>query len=214
MTPLRASRIAELLAAKATFTEPDFLAMQLDTRTEGYVPDSRRAARGRCERRRRPAARTRPRARARVERTARTLINRGSGSCSSTIRALLERVLTPLFAPAVAADPGFVYRWPLATSRLRRLLDERPAHLLTSEFADWPTFLRAVLLDALHELERDGSRPSVDARWGDVNVIDVAHPFANLPVIGDLLGRGCACRATRCRAQRSRCVSRRRATAR
>jgi penicillin G amidase len=187
MTPLRASRIAELLAAKATFTEPDFLAMQLDTRTEGY--DQIRAvllevvASDDAD----PLL---ARARAHV------LAWNGRADADQPgfrivqlyYRALLERVLTPLFAPAVAADPGFVYRWPLADEPLRRLLDERPAHLLTSEFADWPTFLRAVLLDALHELERDGSRPSVDARWGDVNVIDVAHPFANLPVIGDVLG--------------------------
>jgi hypothetical protein len=32
--------------------------------------------------------------------------------------ALLERA-QPLFAPAVAADPGFVYRWPLADEPLR-----------------------------------------------------------------------------------------------
>ena len=103
-------------------------------------------------------------------------------------RALTERALAPLLAPAVAVDPNFVYRWPLADEPLRRLLDERPENLLTRDFADWPAFLRAVLLDALRELERDPARPGIDARWGDVNVIDVAHPLAGLPVIGDLLG--------------------------
>ncbi len=45
-----------------------------------------------------------------------------------------------------------------------------------------------MLLDALRELERDAARPGIDAPWGEVNVVDVAHPFAGLPVIGDLLG--------------------------
>ena len=36
MRPLRAKRIDELLAARRTFDERDFLAMQLDTRAEGY----------------------------------------------------------------------------------------------------------------------------------------------------------------------------------
>jgi len=90
-------------------------------------------------------------------------------------RTLLERALTPLLAPAFEADPSFVYRWPLADEVLRRLLDERPANLLTSEHADWPSFLRQTLLDTTLELERGGS---IDAEWGDANVLDVAHPFA------------------------------------
>jgi penicillin amidase len=187
MTPLRASRIAELLAAKATFAEPDFLAMQLDTRTLGY--DQIRDVLLEVV----PSGETEPllaRARAHV------LAWNGRADTDQPgfrivqlyYRALLERALAPLFAPAVEVDPGFVYRWPLADEPLRRLLDERPVNLLTREFADWPAFLRAVLLDALHELDRDTSRPGLDAPWGGVNTIDVAHPFANLPVIGDLLG--------------------------
>ena len=58
---------------------------------------------------------------------------------------------------------------------LRRLLDERPPNLLTSEHADWPSLLRQTLLDTTVELERRGS---IDAEWGDTNVLDVAHPFA------------------------------------
>ena len=53
-------------------------------------------------------------------------------------RALLERALAPLLAPAVDADPRFVYRWPLADEPLRRLLDERPrapAHARTRGLA-------------------------------------------------------------------------------
>jgi len=52
-----------------------------------------------------------------------------------------------LLAPAIEADPGFVYRWPLADEVLRRILDEKPANLLTSDYADWRSFLRQTLLD-------------------------------------------------------------------
>jgi penicillin amidase len=90
-------------------------------------------------------------------------------------RALTERALEPLLAPAIAAEPNFVYRWPLADEVLRRLLDERPAHLLTSEYADWPAFLREVLGETLTALTRDAP---LDTAWGDFNVLDVAHPFA------------------------------------
>jgi penicillin amidase len=90
-------------------------------------------------------------------------------------RTLLDRALTPLLAPAIEADSSFVYRWPLADETLRRLLDERPAHLLTSEHADWPSFLRHTLLEAVEQVERDGA---IDAEWGETNRLDVAHPFA------------------------------------
>ena len=37
--------------------------------------------------------------------------------------------------------------------------------------------------------QADASRPGLDATWGEVNTLDVAHPFAGLPVIGPVLGR-------------------------
>jgi penicillin amidase len=61
--------------------------------------------------------------------------------------------------------------------------------LLTKDFPDWPTFLRQVLLDALREVEADPRRAGPDATWGAVNVLDVAHPFAALPVVGPALAR-------------------------
>jgi penicillin amidase len=91
---------------------------------------------------------------------------------------LLERVLTPLLAPSFVADPGFVYRWPLADEALRRLLEERPPHLLTREYSDWNEFLRDVLHDALVAIETDTARPGIDAPWGEANALAVAHPFA------------------------------------
>jgi penicillin amidase len=174
MRPLRAKRIDDLLAAQRTFAERDFLAMQLDTRAEGYeqlravvlevVGDDERDA---------SLAQARDLARdwnghADVEQTAFRLLH-------AYYRTLLERALEPLLAPAIAADPSFVYRWPLADEVLRRLLDERPAHLLTSEHSDWRSFLRQTLQDTLAGLAREGP---LAAPWGESNVLDVEHPFA------------------------------------
>lgn len=176
MRPTRAQRIAELLGAARTFDERDFLAMQLDTRARGYErmrelvlevvdehdPDS-------------------------TLRAVREVVAEWNGRADPGERAfdvlhryylaLLDRALAPLLLPAAAADPRFVYRWPLADEPLRRLLDERPAHLLVADYADWPAFLRAVLLDSL--------RPGApEPRWGDINRLRVAHPLGGLPGIG------------------------------
>jgi penicillin amidase len=174
MRPLRAKRIDDLLAERRTFDEADFLAMQLDTRAEGYelvratildvVPSDEREPQ---------LKRARELAEgwnggADVEQTAFRLLH-------AYYRRLVERALTPLLAPAIEADSSFVYRWPLADEALRRLLEERPAHLLTSEHADWPSFLRHTLLATVGEIERDGA---IDAEWGETNKLDVAHPFA------------------------------------
>jgi penicillin G amidase len=174
MRPLRAKRIDDLLAERRTFAERDFLAMQLDTRAEGYeriretilavVPKDEQEPK---------LMRARNLAEAwngtaDVDQTAFRLLH-------AYYRTLLDRALTPLLAPAIEADPSFVYRWPLADEVLRRLLDERPANLLTSDYADWPSFLRLSLLETIDEIERGGA---IDAEWGETNVLDVAHPFA------------------------------------
>jgi penicillin amidase len=174
MRPLRAKRIDELLADSRTFSERDFLAMQLDTRAEGYevvratILDVVTAAeRDSLLQRARELAQA-WNGHADVDQPAFRMLH-------AYYRALTERTLEPLLAPAIAADPSFVYRWPLADEVLRRLLDERPAHLLTGEHAGWPAFLRAVLAETLVALERDAP---LSTEWGEFNVLDVAHPFA------------------------------------
>jgi penicillin amidase len=186
MTPLRAARIAELLAHRTALSELDSLAMQLDTRARGYdqlrdivlevaAPDDRDPLLARA------------REHAQSWNGNADLDQPGFRILYAYYFALLERALAPLLAPAVDADPAFVYRWPLADEPLRRLLEERPAHLLTREYASWPEFLRAVLADTLHAIDSDKARPGIDAPWRDVNVLAVAHPFAALPVIGAAL---------------------------
>ena len=186
MPPVRAARIAELLAEHPTLDERESLAMQLDTRAAGYdqirdvvlevVPADET-----------DPALTRAREHVRLWNGHADIDQPGFRILYAYYLALLERALAPLLTPAVDADPKFVYRWPLADEPLRRLLDERPAHLLTREYGSWPEFLRAVLRDTLREIDADPARPGIDAPWGEVNVLAVAHPFASLPVIGGAL---------------------------
>jgi penicillin amidase len=172
--PLRAKRIDELLAARRTFEERDFLEMQLDTRAEGFEqmratildvipPDD-----GEPRLRRARALAEQWNGNADLDQAAFRLLQ-------AYYSALLERALVPLMLPAIDADPGFVYRWPLADEALRRLLDERPAHLVTSEYAGWPAFLRQVLLETVETIEEDAA---IDTEWAKINVLDVAHPLA------------------------------------
>jgi penicillin G amidase len=174
MRPLRAKRIDELLAERRSFDERGFLAMQLDTRAEGYEQIRATILEVVASDESEPAL-ARARALAQMWNGHADADQAAFRMLHAYYRALLERTLEPLLAPAIEADPKFVYRWPLADETLRRLLDERPAHLLTSEHAGWPPFLRQVLREALADVERDGA---LDTAWGESNVLDVAHPFA------------------------------------
>jgi penicillin amidase len=176
MRPLRAKRIADLLAAQRTFSERDLLSLQLDTRAEGYE-QLRAAALDAVRADERDALLARARAHVAAWNGNADVGEPGFRILHAYYRALLERTLAPLLAPAAAADPAFVYRWPLADEALRRLLDERPPHFLTGEHASWPAFLRTVLQDTVTAIERAG--PGIDTPWGEINELDVGHPLAD-----------------------------------
>ncbi len=200
MRPLRAHRIAELMAelvtggwmtgepaaqtlrrpgAAGAITESDFLAMQLDTRAAGYdaFRDLALEVLGTI-------------GEAGTLQTVQAAIADWNGHADTDqagfrllhlyYLALLERVLAPLLAPAADADTEFVYRWPLADETLRRILDERPAHLLPQGFDDWPGFLRHILIDALDDALSVPGAPPAGAPWGDVNRLSAGHVFAGL----------------------------------
>lgn len=176
MRPTRAHRIGALLDARPSFDERDFLDMQLDTRAAGY--ERMRALVLEVVAEDDPDERLRAVRKAVVAWNGRA--DPGEPAFDVLHRyylALLDRVLGPLLLPAAAADPRFVYRWPLADEPLRRLLDERPPHFLLADYKSWPEFLRAVLRDSL----RDDAPKLV---WGEVNRLRVAHPLGGLPVIG------------------------------
>jgi len=185
MRPTRAHRIAELLTAQPRFDERDFLRMQLDTEAHAYerirelvleiVPaDEADAA---LLTARRTAANWN--GRADPDEQAFSLLH-------GYYLELLEQALRPLLLPALTADPNFVYRWPLADEPLRRILDERPAHLLLGDYTNWDEFLRDILRTSLNARTTQRGL-AIDTAWGEVNRLAVAHPLASLPVIGNWL---------------------------
>jgi penicillin amidase len=183
---VRAKRIADLLDAGRDFDETGFLNMQLDTRAEAYdfVRDLALEVLSPSETDPELAA---ARARIAVWNGRADTDQVGFRLLHVYHRALLSRVLSPLLAPVRAADPTFVYRWPLADEPLRRLLEERPPEFLPAGFAGWREFLRAILVDAVHALDADPDRPGPAATWGDVNRLDVGHVLAGVPVLGHWL---------------------------
>jgi len=181
MPPYRAKRIADLLAAGDEFDEAALAAIQLDTRVEAYDEIRQVALEVLDDDGNATVAAARAAIAAWDGRAEPTDV--GFRVLHTFHRALLERLLVPLLAPALEADPAFVYRWPLADESMRRLLDERPAHLLPVGYADWRDYLEDVLVDALNDLEHAEAGP--DAPWGDVNRLAAGHPLAGLlPLLG------------------------------
>jgi penicillin amidase len=180
MRPLRAQRIDEMLGERGTLDESEFLEMQLDTRASAYetmraliletVPDAERDPQLAWARR----------------------IAAGWNGHSDAgetgfllmqrfYRVLQRRAIEPMLAPVYAADPAFVYRWPLADEVLARLLETRPANLLSADYSSWEDFLRSALRSTVAAL---AAGPGLDASWGEVNRLEVEHPLAGLPLIG------------------------------
>lgn len=99
--------------------------------------------------------------------------------------ALVDGVLAPLLAPAAAVDEDFLYEWALADEPVRRLLEERPEHLVPPPHADWPAFLRAVLERVAAEL---AAQPGgLDRTWGEARPVAIRHPLDGLPLLGGRL---------------------------
>ncbi len=99
--------------------------------------------------------------------------------------AVVEGILEPLLAPAAQADEDFVYTWALADEPVRRILEERPEHLVPPPYPDWRAFLRGVLEQVAAEL---AAAPSgLDRTWGDARPVIIRHPLGTLPLLGDYL---------------------------
>ena len=215
MRPLRAPRIDGAARGGATFARtrlPRDAARHAHRRLR---PDSRHPARGRAGRRNRAAAR-----RAR-ERTC----SRGTAAPTSDqtgfrilhlyYRALLERALAPLLAPARRS--GSRVRLPLAArgrapAPAARRAAPASAHARVRGLARVPA--RGVARRAAR-----ASRPTppgpASTRPGATRTRSTSRTRSpTLPVIGDLLGPWLRLPCAPCRARRSRCASRRRATAR
>ncbi|MCI0392287.1 MAG: penicillin acylase family protein [Acidobacteria bacterium] len=182
MWPVRSRRIAELLRAKKTFSENDLLSIQLDIRSAEHdlyrdlVMEST----------------TDNDADQRLARS-RQLVASWNGTAGvdqpgfRILRAyrleLHEQILGSLVAACASRSKDFVYNWPLAEEPARRILEERPLHLLPPGHADWRAFLRAVLVKTLNQMEKSGH--SLEAPWGEINRAAIGHMFSRgAPLVG------------------------------
>ena len=93
-------------------------------------------------------------------------------------QAVASRVLGPIFAPCVAADPGFA-RPRRYEEQLWALGQEKPIHLLSPEFATWDAMFVAAVDDTLKTIAKEDTVLS-RATWGQANTANIQHPLARV----------------------------------
>jgi len=100
--------------------------------------------------------------------------------------AVTDRVLSPIFAPCVESMPNFDWRRFNYEPALWAMLHEKPAHLLSPEYATWDDLVLAAADAVVDDLNKEGVSLE-HATWGSYNVARIHHPFGNLLPAG--LGR-------------------------
>jgi len=103
-------------------------------------------------------------------------------------RAQVEaRVFFMLVAPARQQAPDFRFEIPPSfEGPLWRLLQQRPLHLLTADYADWG----GLLLEALVASEKlpPMCRSLASCTWGEVNALRIRHPLSTaVPLLSPFL---------------------------
>lgn len=174
----RAQRIAELLEAKKTFDERDLLAIQLDTRTrlfDFYRDLMLEAIRGQRDD---------------VSRQVRDILTNWNGTADPDQPALRlldvyrrtihAKIFVPLIVSCRGLDENFRYRWSFSEETVRRILEDRPLHLLASRYENWTAFLESALQDTLADMSRRHPKLDLTAPWGAVNKAVIGHPLAEI----------------------------------
>jgi penicillin amidase len=93
--------------------------------------------------------------------------------------AVAHRVLDPIFAPCLEADPEFTWTRLNYEQPLETVIERRPAHLLSAEFPTWDDLLAAAVDDVARAYAREHKDPRT-ATWGQRNTARIEHPFAAL----------------------------------
>ncbi|MCK9607168.1 MAG: penicillin acylase family protein [Methylomonas sp.] len=186
----RAFRIAELLREQNHLSEPDLLAIQLDTRNAVYdfyrqlALDELQAISDKDD-----ELQT-------IEQTLQAWD--GHMSTDSIGAALLAefrgQLANEVFAKIVAAcqfyDADFRYAWREMETPLRLLLVQRPARLLRAQYRDdWPRMIVASLRQSAHQLQQEYPHKHLaNLRWAETHPITLHHPFSKVaPLLGELL---------------------------
>ena len=185
----RAAQIkADLYDARPPFTPRSSLSIQLDDRAV-FLERWRALMSGVIERAR---ARSDPGAEAAHDVLARwsghALPSDSAYRLVNAFRLQVEaRAFYMLIAPARRLAPDFEFEIPDSfEGPLWRLMQERPANLLSPNYVDWDAFLR----DALTASQRlpVGCADLASCTWGTVNALHVAHPLSSaLPFLARFL---------------------------
>lgn len=93
--------------------------------------------------------------------------------------AVAKRVLDPIFAVCVEADPAFSWARLPYEEPLWALLTAKPMHLLNPRETSWETLLVAAVDDVIASLDKTGT-PLASATWGRRNTAKIQHPLARV----------------------------------
>jgi len=185
--PWRARRIHDVLASRTDWDVDGMTALQNDVDDALLIPTARALDRaltpGACARDSDCA-------------TARRLLDSWDHRADTTSAphaflryaraALHELLIDPLVAPCRARDSTFSYSWSLEDEVVRRLLDERPQHLLDLRFADYDALALAAADSAAARLRVRVPHTPLDLiTWGRINRSRIRHPLgAAMPALG------------------------------
>ncbi|MCB9839139.1 MAG: penicillin acylase family protein [Phycisphaeraceae bacterium] len=172
--PGRARRILEVLAPMTGATEREMLALQLDTtaprheRWRAMILDATSGEKATGDLAGALAILKDWNGTADADQPAYRILSR--------FRSLLRReIVTPLVAPCLEIDASFVYRWTNTDEPVLRLVEERPAHLLPPQHANWDALIRDVFATTVAQCAADGG---IGRPWGDANRADIEHPMS------------------------------------
>ncbi len=183
----RARQIRDDLRARATWSERDLLAIQLDDRAlllerwqrlllDVLAPGAVTADARRAEARRLVLGWG---GRASVD-------SAGYRIVRNFRMAVLDRVLEPFGAQLRSRDPLFDASYlTQAEGPVWRLVGERPPHLLNPRYGNWDDLLLAAADEAVREL---GAGDLASHTWGERNTSRIRHPLSRaIPLVGRVL---------------------------
>ncbi|HRP62549.1 MAG TPA: penicillin acylase family protein [Phycisphaerales bacterium] len=178
----RAGRIAERLRERDRFSEDDLFEIQLDTRVavfDFYVELAHEAMQHDVDVNDEVI-------REMLARGAQVLETwNGTADADQSAMILLDyyrrvlhsRILAPLISRCRMHDPTFEYRWFMDEEPLRRILEERPAHLLPPGNSTWEEFLARSWRTTLQTLTQPRFPNGFNTAWGEINRAQVNHPL-------------------------------------
>ena len=188
----RAWRISERLNRLNGISEPDMLALQLDTDTDFYRYYQKLALRvleGEDALGPFPTGDLRRYLEAWDGRAEAN--SKGIALLVEFREELVKAVLAPLLAKCRDVEPSFSYNWSGVDVPVQRMIESGRPELVPDRqsFHDWHGFLRAHLFQSASRLaKRHGVTVLDGLTWGSVNEVDVRHPLTEgVPILRSFL---------------------------